>query len=96
MENQGTVTPLQQVGPTADGRWNKPWAAFNIIDRPGMKNRIWSRIGTAWLNRDGSINLVLDSIPLGGRINIREDDRERRSEARGALAVAAETPQDAG
>jgi hypothetical protein len=62
----------------------------------GRIQRIWSRIGTAWLNRDGSINLVLDSIPLGGRINIREDDRERRTETRGALAVAAETPQDAG
>lgn len=68
----------------------KPWAAYNIIERQGGK-RIWSRIGSAFRNKDGSMNIFLDSIPLGGKLQIREDDRERSKEP-GALASA----EDAG
>ena len=96
MENQASVVPMQPVGPAESGAWKKPWIAYNIIDKPGLRSRIWSRIGMAWLNRDGSINVVLDSFPLGGRIQLREDDRERRNEARGAgpLSAAAQDPQE--
>ena len=96
MENQSSVVPMQPVGPAENGAWKKPWIAYNIIDKPGLRSRIWSRVGMAWLNRDGSINVVLDSLPLGGRIQLREDDRERRNESRapGALAVAAQDPQE--
>ena len=68
----------------------KPWAAYNIIeygDGP-KKKRIWSRIGSAFHNRDGSINIFLDSLPLGGKVHIREDDRDRKEE-RGVLAEKA-------
>jgi len=95
MENQANAAPMEPVGPTAGGAWQRPWVAYNIIDRPGMKNRIWSRVGTAWLNRDGSINVLLDSLPLGGKVNLRPDDRERapRTEQRGALRIAAESSE---
>ena len=79
-------------GPVAGDAWKKPWAAFNVIQRPGMKGRIWSRIGSAWLNRDGSITLVLDSFPIGGRVNLREDDRDGGRPRAGALALAPEPP----
>ena len=96
MENQASAAPVQQVGPAGSSAWKKPWVAYNIIDRPGMRSRIWSRVGMAWLNRDGSINVVLDSLPLGGRIQLREDDRDRRPDARGAgaLSVAAQEGQE--
>ncbi len=96
MENQAGAMPMQPVGPTESGAWKKPWIAYNVIDKPGLRNRIWSRVGMAWLNRDGSINVVLDSLPLGGRIQLREDDRERRTEPRapGPLAVAAQDAQE--
>jgi hypothetical protein len=95
MENQASVVPMQS-GPAEGGVWKKPWIAYNIIDKPGLRNRIWSRVGMAWLNRDGSINVVLDSLPLGGRIQLREDDRDRRAESRGTgpLAVAAQDAQE--
>ncbi len=67
----------------------KPWAAYNIIDRGEGKTKIWSRIGSAFKNRDGSMNIYLDSFPVGGKLQIREDDREQRGE-RGALAEKAE------
>ena len=96
MENQAGAASMQPVGPAESGTWKKPWVAYNIIDRPGLRSRIWSRVGMAWLNRDGSINVVLDSLPLGGRIQLREDDRDRRPESRagGALAVAAQGAEE--
>ena len=96
MDNQAGVAPVQAVGPLDASAWKKPWIAYNIVDKPGLRSRIWSRIGMAWLNRDGSINVVLDSIPLGGRIQLREDDRDRRAEQRaaGPLSIAAQDGQE--
>ena len=73
MENQ------QETG-SGEAGGRKPWAAYNIIERGEGKKRIWSRVGSAFKNRDGSWNIYLDSFPLGGKIQIREDDRERRGE----------------
>ncbi|QQR81822.1 MAG: hypothetical protein IPJ69_06980 [Deltaproteobacteria bacterium] len=52
---------------------------FAISDRevagePG-KNR-WTRVGVGFVNRDSSINIVLDAIPVNGRLQIR--DRQKR------------------
>ncbi len=75
----------QQQSPASGKR--KPWAAYNIIERKDTGKRIWSRVGSAFFNQDGSINIHLDSFPLQGKIQIREDDRERRPDApKGALA----------
>jgi hypothetical protein len=84
----GTMENQQETG-TSEGGGRKPWAAYNIIERQGGK-RIWSRVGSAFKNRDGSINVFLDSLPIGGKIQIREDDRERQPRAPGALASEAE------
>ena len=84
------VMQMKPVGPTPDGDWKKPWVAYHITSRPQMRGRVWSRIGTAWLNRDGSISLLLEAIPIDGKINIREPIKEvKRSAQPGALAVAA-------
>jgi hypothetical protein len=87
---------MQPVGPADDGAWKKPWVAYHITNRPGMKGRVWSRIGTAWLNRDGSISLLLEAIPIDGKVNIREPIKDVRRPAQpGALAVAAEQAAEA-
>jgi hypothetical protein len=36
---------------------------YGIIERPGQEKAFWSRIGVAFRNRDGSINLLLDFFP---------------------------------
>jgi hypothetical protein len=90
------VMQMQPVGPADDGAWKKPWVAYHITNRPGMKGRVWSRIGTAWLNRDGSISLLLEAIPIDGKVNIREPIKDvRRPTQPGALAVAAEQAAEA-
>ncbi len=49
---------------------------FNIIEGKDGKSR-WVRIGTAFANKDGSINAFLDVFPRDGKIQIR-DRRERK------------------
>lgn len=36
----------------------------------------WVRVGKAFVNRDGSMNLLLDAFPIGtNKLQVREDDR---------------------
>jgi hypothetical protein len=79
MENQ------QQSGNGGNGR--KPWAAYNIVERSGR--RFWNRVGSAFHNHDGSMNIYLDALPRDGKIQIREYDRDRDKERGGALAEEA-------
>jgi hypothetical protein len=48
----------------------KPLAIFSI--RPSRGGSVWVRAGWAEVNRDGSLNLHLDVLPLDGRLHIRE------------------------
>jgi hypothetical protein len=65
----------------------KPWGAFNIVTK-GDKS-YWNRIGTAYLNQDGSYNIYLECLPRDGKVQIREQtDRDVKPE-RGALAEEA-------
>jgi hypothetical protein len=84
------VMHMEPVGPAEGGDWKKPWVAYHITNRPGMNGRVWSRIGTAWLNRDGSISLLLEAIPIDGKVNIREPPKSLRPVKPGALATLAE------
>lgn len=33
---------------------------------------VWVKAGSAWMNRDGSMNVYLDVLPLDGKLHIRE------------------------
>ncbi len=49
--------------------------------RDGEK-AFWVKIGVAFTNRDGSINLILDALPLGtNRLQIREQKDEAKAAA---------------
>jgi hypothetical protein len=75
---------------SSGGGGRKPWAAYNLIERGDRT--IWSRVGSAFKNHDGSWNIFLDSVPLGGKIQIREvaEDREKRLGEKGQLAASTE------
>lgn len=49
-------------------------------DRGDGKNEIWVKAGAAFVNRDGSMNVYLDVLPLDGRLHVREP-LERREVA---------------
>ena len=47
------------------------------IEKEGTeKKTYWMRVGTAFWNRDQSINLYLDVLPRNGKLQIREMDEE--------------------
>lgn len=52
------------------------------------KKDFWLRVGTAFENRDGSWSVVLDALPVSGRLIVKEererDDREERPARRQA------------
>jgi hypothetical protein len=56
-------------------------AVFALTERD--EKTYWTRIGAAFTNKDGSITVQLDALPVSGRLQIREDEaREEREERR--------------
>lgn len=47
-------------------------AVYTIVDREADKKSFWLRIGSAFINRDGSLNVTLDAFPVSGRLHIRD------------------------
>ncbi len=45
---------------------------FNIIEREGLERPFWLKVGVAFENSDGSLNVKLDCLPLNGKLHIRE------------------------
>ena len=58
--NDSTATPAK-----------RPLAVYAIIDRNGKS--YWMKLGAAFSNRDGSVTLYLDAVPVGThRLQVRE------------------------
>jgi hypothetical protein len=49
---------------------------FTIVERENTKP-FWVRIGVAFRNKDGSLNLYLDALPVNGRLNVRVADKDK-------------------
>ena len=43
----------------------------------GQSQSWWTRVGRAFLNRDGSINVHLDALPMQGKLQLREPSETR-------------------
>ncbi|MCH2109765.1 MAG: hypothetical protein MK135_10570 [Polyangiaceae bacterium] len=44
------------------------------------ERKFWTKVGVAFVNRDGSLNCKLDSLPVDGELHIRDYvPREERS-----------------
>jgi hypothetical protein len=54
---------------------NKRYAVFSI--RQKNNGSIWTRSGSAWMNKDGSMNLYLDVLPIDGLLHVREPGEKR-------------------
>lgn len=48
----------------------KRLAVFSI--RENKNGSVWVRAGTAFVNKDGSLNLLLDVLPIDGKLHVRE------------------------
>lgn len=53
---------------------------FAIVEGEGLEKAIFRRVGTCFLNKDDSFNVLLDAFPTTGKLHIRDieprDDRE--------------------
>ncbi|MDJ0766151.1 MAG: hypothetical protein QNJ97_24425 [Myxococcota bacterium] len=47
---------------------------YTIVEKPGSQRGYWLNIGLASDNRDGSISVKLDALPMNGLLNIREQE----------------------
>lgn len=53
---------------------------FVIPERESEDKRYGSPIGVAFVNNDQSLNVVLDAIPLSGRLHIRDRQVQNQNE----------------
>jgi len=79
---------------------NKMKVVYTITER-GDKS-FWTRIGVAYVNRDGSLNVKLDAMPVSGSLHVRDwtpreeqaaDGRPRRSNGASAPAPLDDLPE---
>lgn len=45
---------------------------FMISERKNEESKSWTHIGVAFVNRDNSLNVVLDAVPVNGHLHIRD------------------------
>jgi hypothetical protein len=70
-ESNGNGTGSATVG--------KRLAVYAINEKDGERAAWWQKIGMAFTNRDGSITLYLDALPLGtNKLQVREQKDEGR------------------
>lgn len=59
---------------------NSKVKAIYVISSKGER-KYWTKVGVAFVNRDGSLNCKLESLPVDGELHIRDHlpqgDRER-------------------
>lgn len=46
--------------------------AYTIVEREKDGRKFWVRVGAAFVNRDGSLNVRLDAMPVNGELHIRD------------------------
>ncbi len=57
-------------------------AVYAIPEKRDGEKSFWPKIGIAFTNRDGSINILLDALPLGtNRLQVREMREDARPAA---------------
>lgn len=64
----------------------KKLAVFSI--RTDKGGSVWVRAGSAWVNKDGSMNVLLDVLPLDGKLHVREAGERNSSVAVASKDVA--------
>jgi hypothetical protein len=75
----------------------RPRAVYAVVPKQEGKD-VWLRVGSAFDNRDGSVTVLLDAVPVGGKLQIREyqpRDVEARGSAREQNVPAARPNEEA-
>ena len=57
------------------------YVAYTILETNNDAKDYWQRVGSAWTNKDGSINITLNALPLNGKLHIRVPKPDEESES---------------
>ena len=57
------------------------YVAYTIVETNGDADDYWQRVGSAWTNKDGSINVSLNALPLNGKLHIRAPKSDADSDS---------------
>jgi hypothetical protein len=61
---------------------SKPLFVYTIVEGKETDKKFFVKIGVAFVNRDSSINVKLDALPVNGQLHIREQqDRDEEPPA---------------
>jgi hypothetical protein len=69
---------------------NKVKIAYTIVERNKDGRKFWVRVGAACVNRDGSLSVRLDAMPVNGELQIRDYQPRARGGAREQAAYDAD------
>jgi hypothetical protein len=45
---------------------------FTVVDRGDGRRPWWIKIGVAFPNQDGSLNVILEALPVSGKLHVRD------------------------
>ena len=51
---------------------------YTIINKEGLEKGQWVKIGVGFINRDQSLNIRLDALPVNGLLHVRSTPRKPR------------------
>ena len=55
-----------------ENRTNTVMNVYTIVEKEGSEKSFWVKVGACFPNRDGSLNVYLDALPINGKLQIRE------------------------
>ena len=58
------------------------YVAYTIVETNDDIKDYWQRVGSAWTNKDGSINITLNALPLNGKLHIRAPKADEESDSK--------------
>jgi hypothetical protein len=70
---------------------SKMFKVISAVERDG-KTKFWMRVGSAFVNRDNSINVYLDAVPKSMQFQLREPDERDLPKTDNGERVAPDLP----
>tara|TARA_Y100000589_G_scaffold133858_1_gene127855 strand:+ start:464 stop:691 length:228 start_codon:yes stop_codon:yes gene_type:complete len=69
---------------------SKHKAVYVIVENERLEKPLFRRVGTAFVNKDQSLNVILEALPIEGRLHIREPKPhdEKGARARGEFSLS--------
>lgn len=54
---------------------------YMITERENSPDKaFWTRVGVGFVNRDNSINIILDALPVNGRLHLRDRRKSKETQ----------------